>query len=93
MRWTVAMPDQRSGNIGESTVTVKWWAVMVVIIGIFGFFFISMLNHEGRLTKVETQFSYITDALTDLKGVTKEIRDDQIQRFEKEMRNANHGKP
>ena len=93
MRWAVSMPDQRSGNIGESTVTVRWWAVMMVIIGIFGFFFLSMLNHEGRLTKVETQFSYITDALTDLKGVTKEIREDQIRRYEKEMRVGNHGKP
>ena len=93
MRWVVTMPDQRSGSIGESTITVKWWAVLTVIIAVFGFFFISMLNHEGRLTKVETQFSYITDALTDLKGVTKEIRDDQVRRFEKELRNANHGKP
>ena len=37
MRWATSMADQRSGGIGESTVTVKWWAVLTVIIGIFGF--------------------------------------------------------
>ena len=87
MRWATNMADQRSGNIGESTVTVKWWAVLTVIIAVFGFMLISMLNHEGRITKVETQFTYITEALGDLRGITKDIREDQIRRYEKELRN------
>lgn len=91
MRWATNMADQRSGGIGESTVTVKWWAVLTVIIGIFGFMFMSMLNHENRITKGETQFTYIAESMTEMRGVLKDIREDQIRRYEKELRL--NGKP
>ncbi len=39
---------------GESTLTVKWWAVLVIFFGIFGWFFVTALGHENRITKVET---------------------------------------
>lgn len=89
MKWVTEMPDQRGGSIGESTLTVKWWAVLTVIIGIYGFMFISMMNHENRLTKFETQVPYITESLTEIRTVMKEVRDDQIRRYEKELRQQN----
>lgn len=77
--------DKRQTSIGESTITVKWWAVLAVILSVLGFFFIATLNHEGRITKIETTFSYITSALDEVKGLTKEIREDQIRRYQKEL--------
>ena len=78
--------DKRDMSIGESTITVKWWAVLVVILSIMGFFFISTLNHEGRLTKIETTFGYITSGLDEVKALTKEIREDQVRRYQREVR-------
>jgi len=68
---------------GESMVTVKWWAVMVVIICVFGWMFGAMMNHERRITIVETQYTQIYSALTELRDVTKEIRAEQIKRLER----------
>ena len=38
----------------DTKVTVKLWSIIVVAIGIFGFFFMNAMAHEQRLTKVET---------------------------------------
>ena len=78
--------DKRETSLGESTVTVKWWAVLVVILSIMGFFFISTMNHEGRLTKIETTFGYITSGLDEVKALAKEIREDQVRRYQREVR-------
>lgn len=78
--------DKRETSLGESTVTIKWWAVLVVILSIMGFFFISTMNHEGRLTKIETTFGYITSGLDEVKALTREIREDQVRRYQREVR-------
>ena len=39
---------------GESKVTIKLWCIIALFIGIFGFFFVTAMAHESRLTKVET---------------------------------------
>lgn len=63
--------DRRTSGIGESTITVKWWGVLLVIIAAFGYFFSVGLAHESRLTKLETAFEVrlasIDEALCDLK--------------------------
>ena len=38
----------------ESSLTIKWWALIVVVLSIFAFFFLTILTHESRLTKIET---------------------------------------
>jgi hypothetical protein len=38
----------------ETKITVRLWSVIVVAIGIYGFFFVTAMAHESRLTKVET---------------------------------------
>ena len=38
----------------ETKITVRLWSVIVVAIGIYGFFFVTAMGHESRLTKVET---------------------------------------
>lgn len=67
----------------ESTLTVKWWAILVVIMCVFGFFFTAALSQERRITTLEVQYTAIQSNLLDVKSLTKEIRDDQIRRYEK----------
>lgn len=41
-------------NGEESKITIKAWGLIILFIGIFGFFFVTAMAHELRLTKVET---------------------------------------
>ncbi len=38
----------------ETKITVRLWSVVVIALGIFGFFFLNAIAQESRLTKVET---------------------------------------
>ena len=38
----------------ESTITFKTWGLITLVIVIFGFFFMTVLAHENRITRVET---------------------------------------
>lgn len=52
----------------ESTLTIKWWALLVVFTAIYGWFFVTALAHESRLTKVETCLEQnMQTIMTDLK--------------------------
>jgi hypothetical protein len=46
--------ERRSYPQQDSSLTVKWWTVLGVILTIFGFFFVTIIAHESRLTKIET---------------------------------------
>jgi len=79
------MPDERGYSVGESTITVKWWCVLLVIIGIFGWMFIAQVNVDRRVTTLETQFSYISQSIGEVRELTKEIRADQLRRYRNEV--------
>jgi len=64
----------------ETMFVVKAWAVVVVILGLFGWFGVQAINHENRITKIETQFNYISKSLSAVEELTRQIRDDQIRR-------------
>lgn len=38
----------------ESKITIKAWGIIVLFLGVFGFFFVTAMAHESRLTKAET---------------------------------------
>jgi len=38
----------------ESTITFKTWGLITLVVVIFGFFFMTVLAHENRITRVET---------------------------------------
>lgn len=38
----------------ETSVIIKWWQIVLVLLGIFGFFFVNALAMESRVTKLET---------------------------------------
>jgi hypothetical protein len=42
------------GENEESKVTVKVWGLIIVFIAIYGFFFVTAMAHETRITRVET---------------------------------------
>ena len=73
---------------GESTVTLKWGAVVVLVLGFFGWLLVATIGHESRITKMETQLEIhipqIKQSLETLTKVSAEIRDDQIRRQKKE---------
>jgi len=66
---------KRKDDMPESTIVVKWWCIIVVVIGIFGFFFVGFLNHEARITKQETKIEAMVDTLHEIKADTTKIKD------------------
>ncbi len=63
--------DRRTNGVGESTVTVKWWGVLLFIAAVCGYFFSVGMAHEQRLTKIETsvevKLTNIEQKLCDMK--------------------------
>jgi hypothetical protein len=41
-------------SIADSYVTIKWWGILVFVGLLFGFFFMTVVAHENRITKLET---------------------------------------
>ena len=70
-------------NGTESTVTIKWCFIIALIIGIFGFFFTSVLSQENRITKVETRFEAISKDITEIKDGVGELRKSQIEQYKR----------
>ena len=60
----------------ESSIIVKWWQVVLVLLGIFGFFFVNALAMESRVTKLETLTSMsianIEKSICEIKETLKE---------------------
>ncbi len=75
---------QNCGTKGESLFVVKSWAIVLVILGLFGWFGVQSINHENRITKIETQFDYISQFLGTVERITQQIRDDQMRLLRRE---------
>lgn len=56
----------------ESNIIIKWWQVLIVVLGIFGFFFINALAMESRVTKLETLTSV---SITNIERAICEIKE------------------
>jgi hypothetical protein len=65
----------------ESTLTIKWVFVIAIIMGVFGFFFTSVLNQESRITKMETRFESISRDISEIKDGVCELRKAQIEQL------------
>ena len=79
--------DRRSNGIGDNTVTIKTWVLIVLIItfvsGVTGVGFASLMNHESRTSTLETKVANQTCDITEIKQMLRDIRNDQIRRYEK----------
>ena len=77
------MPDMRKTGVGESTLTVRWWAVILVFLGLFGALFITVRDQDKVLAKFdsrisvnETRYILIADTLGEMKLTLKDIQND-----------------
>lgn len=70
----------------DTVVRVKLWGIIVVVALILGFFFASGLSMENRVTKCETTISYIVTGMDEIKGLIKDVRNDQIRRERRETK-------
>ena len=84
------MTDQRKTGIGESTLTVRWWAVILVFLGLFGILFSTardqdkvLAKFDNRITVNESRYVFISSSLEELKTTLKEIRRDLPSRAER----------
>lgn len=72
----------------ESTLTLKWGVILILVLGFFGWIVVGSFSHENRITKVETkleiQIPQINSALSEVRDLTKEIRDNQLRLQRKE---------
>ena len=72
----------------ESTLTIKWWGVILLVLGFFGWMTVSVLGQENRITRLETKLEVhlpiISSAMTNMNDLIKEVRQDQIRRQVKE---------
>lgn len=75
--------DKMANNGSESTVTIKWVFIIALIVGIFGFFFTSVLSQENRITKVETRFESISKDVAEIKTGVNELRNMQIEQYKR----------
>lgn len=61
----------------ETNIVVKWWQVSIVVLGMFGFFFVNALAMESRVSKLETltqvTLSNIEKNLCDLRTDMKDM--------------------
>ena len=66
------MDDERQ----ETNVVVKWWQVLIVILALFGFFFVNALAMESRVSKLETitsvSISNIERSILEIKETLRE---------------------
>lgn len=63
-------------NEKESTLKVQWWQVILLFVAALSFVFMTLLSHESRLTKAETQFLFIAEKLNSIDGkVSKHMED------------------
>ena len=65
----------------ESTLTIKWVFILLLILGIFGFFFTSVLSQENRITKVETQFESVSKDISEIKCGISDLRTMYIEQI------------
>lgn len=72
----------------ETIVRIKLWAVVSVIVVVIGGLstlgFSAILNHQDRIAKCETVITSMTADIVDIKQMLRDIRNDQIRRYNSE---------
>ena len=63
--------------MGEETkVTVKFWAVMAIVVAVIGWLCITVFANTGRIGTLESEVKHLHGTTTDIKELVKEIRID-----------------
>lgn len=76
-----------SRDVHESSLTIKWAAVIGILVLICGGLFAGFAANASRITRLEAQYSYTIENITELKSsnirmetLLQEIRFDQKRR-------------
>lgn len=56
----------------ESTLKVKWWGVILMVLGVYAYFFTAIYNLNTRVTIVEVDSKYNKDNIIELKAIAKD---------------------
>ncbi len=56
----------------ESTLKVKWWGVILMVLGVYAYFFTAIYNLNTRVTVVEVDSKYTKENIIELKVIAKE---------------------
>jgi len=56
----------------ESTLKVKWWGVILMVLGVYAYFFTAIYNLNTRVTVVEVDSKYTKENIIELKVITKD---------------------
>ena len=83
----------------ESSLTIKWAAVISILVIVCGALFGGYVSNANRLTRLEAQYDFTVRSVTDLKEsqarvetLVQEIRLDQQRRASKEI-DRDHVRP
>ena len=66
-------PDRRATTMGESTITVKWWAVFMAILSVMGFLFMGWTTNNQRITRLEEKYDFVVKSIGALQTSTEKI--------------------
>lgn len=56
----------------ESTLKVKWWGVILMVLGAYAYFFTAIYNLNTRVTIVEVDSKYNKDNIIELKAIAED---------------------
>ncbi len=70
--------SERKG--GETVVRFKLWGVIALIIAGLSYLLVCTASLDKRMTAIETSLPYISENISDVKTMVKEIRADQVRR-------------
>lgn len=67
----------------ETRITVKVGVIIGLIVSIMSYVSFALLNHQGRITTLEVQYSHTQATLSRIEKTLDDIRSDQVRRFYK----------
>jgi hypothetical protein len=73
MNVAMTTPDRRATTVGESTITVKWWAVFMAILSVIGFLFMGWTSNNSRITRLEEKYDYVVKTIGSLQATSEKI--------------------
>lgn len=69
----------------ETIIKVKLWGVIALLVICLGYLTVTDRQIENRVTRIEAQYESVLTTLTELKQLTRDIRQDQIRRYNREI--------
>lgn len=79
------MTDMVERRAQESTLVVKWWGVLILATTVIGWLSVMAITNAGNIKVLQSDISYLSRDVTEIKTISKEIRQDQLRRYQQEV--------